>query len=86
MTDEEPKKETIRLSIVDTDGNGVEYEIKRHIPLSKLFTKYCDLKKKNPGSLVMTHRNVPVDLHMSSEALELEDGAELNIVGRQVGG
>lgn len=86
MSNEEPKKENIRLSIVDTDGNSAEFEIKKHIPLRKLFTKYCELKNKNPDSLVLTHKNIPIDMNKTSEALELINGTELSIVGRQVGG
>ncbi|KAM0685096.1 SUMO protein smt3 [Conglomerata obtusa] len=80
------KKKTLKLTLYDTEGNEIEYEVKKHIPLKKLLENYCKTKNKNIGSLFMTIGGEPVELYKNSEELGLDDGCEINVVSRQSGG
>ncbi|XP_004713420.1 small ubiquitin-related modifier 2-like [Echinops telfairi] len=49
MANEKPKEgvktensDHMNLKVMGQDGSGVEFKIKRHIPLSKLVKAYCE--------------------------------------------
>ncbi|KAM0677378.1 SUMO protein smt3 [Binucleata daphniae] len=84
--DNEKQKKTVKITLFDTEGNEIMYEVKKYIPLKKILENYCKTKNKNIGSLFMTMGGEPVDLHKNSEELFLEDGCEINVVSRQSGG
>ncbi|EJW04771.1 hypothetical protein EDEG_01061 [Edhazardia aedis USNM 41457] len=79
-------KRTVKLVLQDTEGNQIEYEIKRHIPLGKLLEVYCKSKNKSSKSLLMSIGGVFVDTSKNADELELDDGTEIEVVGRQTGG
>lgn len=76
----------VKITLVDTEGNQIEYRVKRHIPLGKIAELYCNKYNKEANSLRMSWLGNQVQKSATPESLNMPDEAEIEITVPQDGG
>ncbi|KAF4122559.1 small ubiquitin-related modifier [Geosmithia morbida] len=78
---------TEHLNIKVSDNNNeVFFKIKRSTKLEKLMTAFCERQGKSPSSVRFLFEGTRVQPTDTPEALEMQDGDQLDVHQEQVGG
>ncbi|KAL1562972.1 Small ubiquitin-related modifier 2 [Salvia divinorum] len=90
-TVEDDKKPTdstihINLKVKGQDGNEVFFRIKRSTQLKKLMNAYCDRQSVDYNSIAFLFDGRRLRPEQTPDALEMEDGDEVDAMLHQTGG
>ncbi|CAO2589652.1 Small ubiquitin-related modifier 2 [Lemmus lemmus] len=68
----------INLKVAGQDGSVVQFKMKRHTPLNKLMTAYCERQVRFDGQ--------PINETDTPAQLEMEDEDTIDVFQQQTGG
>lgn len=83
---EDNDKKYVKITLIDNEGNQIEYRIKRHIPLGKIVELYGKKYQKVVGQLRLNWNGRQVQKSETPESLQMDTQEELEILAPQIGG
>ncbi|EPY75364.1 small ubiquitin-related modifier 2-like protein [Camelus ferus] len=93
MADEKPKEgvktendDHINLKVAGQDGSVVQFKIKRHTPLSKIMTAYCERQGLSMRQIRFQFEGQPINETDTTAQLEVEDEDTIDVFQQQTGG
>ncbi|KMT05641.1 hypothetical protein BVRB_7g167780 [Beta vulgaris subsp. vulgaris] len=85
--DKKPDQIThLNLKVKGQDGSEVFFRTKRTTPLKKLMNAYCDRQSVDMQSIAFLFDGRRLQGDQTPEALEMEDGDEIDAMLHQTGG
>ncbi|XP_023212758.1 small ubiquitin-related modifier 3-like [Centruroides vittatus] len=81
-----PESEQINLKVVGQDGSVVHFKIKKHTPLRKLMSTYCDRAGLNVQNVRFRFDGQPISETDTPAGLEMEDEDTIDVFQQQTGG
>ncbi|XP_015122567.1 small ubiquitin-related modifier 3-like [Diachasma alloeum] len=88
----EDKKETkgetehINLKVLGQDSAVVQFKIKKHTPLRKLMSAYCDREGLAIAAVRFRFDGQAIDESDTPSSLEMEEGDTIEVYQQQTGG
>ncbi|XP_064335629.1 small ubiquitin-related modifier 2-like [Camelus dromedarius] len=93
MADKKPKEgvktendDHINLKVAGQDGSVVQFKIKRHTPLSKIMTAYCERQGLSMRQIRFQFEGQPINETDTTAQLEVEDEDTIDVFQQQTGG
>ncbi|CAN8006532.1 unnamed protein product, partial [Ixodes hexagonus] len=84
--DVKPDNEHINLKVVGQDGSVVHFKIKKHTPLRKLMTTYCDRAGLSIQNVRFRFDGQPINETDTPAGLDMEDDDTIDVFQQQTGG
>ncbi|XP_019871162.1 small ubiquitin-related modifier 2 [Aethina tumida] len=88
MGDEKKANESehINLKVLGQDNAVVQFKIKRHTPLRKLMTAYCERADISMQVVRFRFDGNPINETDTPTSLDMEDGDTIEVYQQQTGG
>ncbi|OIR58192.1 MAG: ubiquitin-like protein [Amphiamblys sp. WSBS2006] len=80
------KEEAVKLVVADSEGNAVQFKLKKNRPLKKLFDAYCDKQGRSQNSIRFLHNGVRINPTQTAEKIGIKDGETIDAMAEQRGG
>lgn len=85
-TNSEKESKTVKISLVDNEGNTIQLQVKRDVPLNKIVNFYAKRYNKDANQLRLSWKGRQVQKTDTPESLGFDDEEEMEVVTPQVGG
>ena len=78
--------EQLNLKVVGSDGQVVQFKIKRNTPLRKLINAYCDRCRLAQNTIRFMFDGSRIDETDTPKSMDMEDGDTIEVFTQQTGG
>lgn len=78
--------EHINLKVNGNDGSVVHFKIKKHTPLRKLMSAYCERTGVQMSAMRFRFDGQPINEDDTPLKLEMDDGDSIDVFQQQTGG